>query len=105
MTNTTTNNEVHTATLLIQCQDKAGIVQAVSEFIFRYGANIITLDQYSTAYEGGEYFMRVEFALANLPKIFANFKESFEHTVAKRYNMQWQIHDNQIKAKVGTMLY
>ena len=51
-----------TATLLIKCQDQAGIVQAVSEFIFRYGGNIISLDQYSTAHEGGQYFMR-----SNLP--------------------------------------
>ncbi|MGO2884341.1 MAG: hypothetical protein ACTICE_03380, partial [Psychrobacter celer] len=40
---------IDTATLLIKCRDQAGIVQAVSEFIHRYGANIITLDQYSTA--------------------------------------------------------
>ena len=36
-----------TATLLIKCRDQAGIVQAVSEFIHRYGGNIITLDQYN----------------------------------------------------------
>ena len=34
-----------TATLLIKCRDQAGIVQAVSEFIQRYGGKIITLDQ------------------------------------------------------------
>ena len=44
---------IDTATLLIKCRDQAGIVQAVSEFIHRYGGNIITLDQYSTAHEGG----------------------------------------------------
>lgn len=54
-THSKTNTVTDTATLLIKCRDQAGIVQAVSEFIHRYGANIITLDQYSTAHEGGRY--------------------------------------------------
>ncbi len=95
---------ISTATLLIQCKDQAGIVQAVSEFFHRYGANIINLDQYSTAYEGGEYFMRLEFALADLHDIFDNLQQSFAHTVAKRYKMDWQLHDNAIKPKVGILV-
>ena len=88
--NTTIENPaIDTATLLIKCKDQAGIVQAVSEFIHRYGANIITLDQYSTAHEGGQYFMRLEFALAGLSEIIENFEASFSHTVAKRYEMEW----------------
>lgn len=93
-----------TATLLIKCRDQAGIVQAVSEFIHRYGGNIITLDQYSTAHEGGQYFMRLEFALAGLSEIIDNFEASFAHTVAKRHNMEWRLHDNAIKTKVGILV-
>ncbi|WP_019672548.1 formyltetrahydrofolate deformylase [Psychrobacter lutiphocae] len=97
-------NAFDTATLLIKCRDQAGIVQAVSEFIFRYGANIITLDQYSTAHEGGQYFMRLEFALSGLSDIMENFKASFDHTVAKRYEMEWRLHNNAIKTKVGILV-
>ncbi len=93
-----------TATLLIKCKDQAGIVQAVSEFIHRYGANIITLDQYSTAHEGGQYFMRLEFALAGLSDIIENFEASFAHTVAKRHNMDWRLHNNATKTKVGILV-
>lgn len=103
--NTTIENPaIDTATLLIKCKDQAGIVQAVSEFIHRYGANIITLDQYSTAHEGGQYFMRLEFALAGLSEIIENFEASFSHTVAKRYEMEWRLHDNAIKTKVGILV-
>ncbi|WP_227526624.1 formyltetrahydrofolate deformylase [Psychrobacter sp. 4Dc] len=93
-----------TATLLIKCKDQAGIVQAVSEFIHRYGANIITLDQYSTAHEGGQYFMRLEFALAGLSDIIDNFEASFAHTVAKRHNMDWRLHNNATKTRVGILV-
>lgn len=93
-----------TATLLIKCQDQAGIVQAVSGFIYQFGANIITLDQYSTAHEGGQYFMRLEFALTGLADIIDDFKASFAETVADRYGMQWQLHDNSVKYKVGILV-
>ena len=75
------NTSIDTATLLIKCKDQAGIVQAVSEFIHRYGANIITLDQYSTAHEGGQYFMRLEFALAGLSDIIENFLHQVSHVL------------------------
>ncbi|PNK60342.1 formyltetrahydrofolate deformylase [Psychrobacter sp. FDAARGOS_221] len=102
--NNANNPKIDTATLLIKCKDQAGIVQAVSEFIHRYGANIITLDQYSTAHEGGQYFMRLEFALAGLSDIIDNFQASFDHTVAKRYDMDWRLHNNAIKTKVGILV-
>lgn len=102
--NTPATDAIDTATLLIKCKDQAGIVQAVSEFIHRYGANIITLDQYSTAHEGGQYFMRLEFALAGLSEIIDNFEVSFGHTVAKRHNMDWRLHNNAIKTKVGILV-
>lgn len=98
------NPAIDTATLLIKCRDQAGIVQAVSEFIHRYGGNIITLDQYSTAHEGGQYFMRLEFALSGLSEIIDNFETSFGHTVAKRHNMTWRLHDNAIQTKVGILV-
>lgn len=97
-------NQLSTATLLIKCQDRAGIVQAVSEFLFRYGANIVTLDQYSTEPEGGQYFMRVEFAIKDLAHVFDNLKESFLHTVAKTYQMDWQLFDNAKRKKVGILV-
>ena len=88
--NTTIENPaIDTATLLIKCKDQAGIVQAVSEFIHRYGANIITLDQYSTAHEGGQYFMRLEFALAGLIVIALKNSHTAKENrrITYRYNL------------------
>ena len=98
------NLEANTATLLVQCQDQAGIVQAVSGFIYEYGANIITLDQYSTAHEGGQYFMRVEFALSDISVLIDKIKADFEQRVATKYHMDWQLHDNTVKYKVGILV-
>lgn len=101
---TSAQSEQPTATLLIQCQDQAGIVQAVSGFMYEFGANIITLDQYSTAHEGGKYFMRLEFALDGLSDVVSELRSRFEREVAQRYSMQWQLHDNSTKYKVGILV-
>ena len=56
------NND--TATLLINCPDQRGIVAAVSEFLYRHGANILHADQHQDA-ELKLFFMRVEWDLAD----------------------------------------
>ena len=80
-----------TARLLITCPDKAGIVSAVSNFLYNHGANITALDQYSTAPEGGTYFMRLEFQTPHLDLSKQVLAQTFAEAVAKRYNMTWQL--------------
>lgn len=84
-TNTTT------ARLLITCPDKEGIVSSVSSFLYNHGANITALDQYSTAPEGGTYFMRLEFQTPHLDLSRNVLAQTFEDAVARRYGMTWQL--------------
>ena len=99
--NTTTAN---TARLLITCEDKPGIVQAVSSFLYHQGANITALDQYTTEAQGGRYFMRVEFELEHLQSRKDTLIQTFAANVAERYNMQWRLaFVNELK-KVGILV-
>jgi formyltetrahydrofolate deformylase len=77
--------------LLISCPDRPGIVAAVSEFLFDWGANIVRSDQYSTDPEGGAFFMRVEFALARERR--AGLAERFGLAVAESFGMTWRMWD------------
>ena len=52
------------AILLIHCQDKPGIVVAITDFIHNNGGNILYLDQHVES-EKGVFFMRIEWDLAN----------------------------------------
>jgi len=52
--------------LLIRCPDRSGIVAAVTTFLANAGANIISLDQYSTERVGGKFFQRTVFHLPGL---------------------------------------
>ncbi|MBF7683722.1 formyltetrahydrofolate deformylase [Acinetobacter sp. B5B] len=99
--NTTTTN---TARLLITCEDKAGIVQAVSSFLYHQGANITALDQYATEAQGGRYFMRVEFELEHLQTRKESLVQTFEVNVAGRYQMQWRLASVSDLKKVGILV-
>ncbi|PVZ89548.1 formyltetrahydrofolate deformylase [Serratia sp. S1B] len=99
--NMTTAN---TARLLITCEDKPGIVQAVSSFLYHQGANITALDQYATEAQGGRYFMRVEFELDHLQSRRETLLQTFGSNVAQRYEMQWRLALVSDVKKVGILV-
>jgi formyltetrahydrofolate deformylase len=99
--NMTTAN---TARLLITCEDKPGIVQAVSSFLYHQGANITALDQYATEAQGGRYFMRVEFELDHLQSRRESLIQTFASNVAERYDMHWRLSLVSDIKKVGILV-
>ncbi|MCV7060903.1 ACT domain-containing protein, partial [Mycolicibacterium vaccae] len=52
--------------LLLRCPDRPGLIAAVSDFLAKAGANIISLDQHSTAPEDGTFLQRAIFHLPGL---------------------------------------
>jgi formyltetrahydrofolate deformylase len=50
------------AILRVRCQDRTGIIAALSDFVFRHGGNIIDLDQHSES-ESSRFFMRLVWAM------------------------------------------
>lgn len=76
--------------LLISCPDKKGIVAAVSDVLFKQGANILESNQYSTDSNGGTFFMRIEFECPDLAKNEQKLKEEFL-SIANKFKMKWDI--------------
>jgi formyltetrahydrofolate deformylase len=76
--------------LLVTCPDRPGIVAAVSRFLYEAGANIVRSDQYTSDPEGGTFFLRMEFALANGPAR-DGLAERFGLAVAQRFDMTWRL--------------
>lgn len=79
------------ARMLISCPDRAGIVAAVSQFLYEQGANIVQSDQYTMDPEGGMFFMRIEFDLQDLEQRLSTLQEDFTR-VADRFSMRWSIY-------------
>jgi formyltetrahydrofolate deformylase len=79
------------ARMLISCPDRAGIVAAVSQFLYEQGANIVQSDQYTMNPEGGMFFMRIEFDLKELEQRLPSLQEDFLR-VADRFSMRSSIY-------------
>ena len=79
----------NTATLLITCPDRRGIVAAVGEFLYRHDANILHADQHQDAL-GNLFLMRVEWDLSNFKLDHADFARQFA-PVSDRFQMRWRL--------------
>lgn len=76
------------ATLLISCPDRKGLVAAVTDFIARNDGNILHLDQHVDAAEN-VFFMRVEWDLDGFAIPRDEVKAAFA-PVAESFNMTWE---------------
>jgi formyltetrahydrofolate deformylase len=81
----------YTARLLIDCADQPGIVAAVSGFLFKEGANIVSSHQYSSDPIGGRFYLRTEFFLRGLVEDREGFSRRFDSEVGQGFAMEWRI--------------
>jgi formyltetrahydrofolate deformylase len=58
-------NSPKTATLLVSCPDRRGIVAALAQLLHGHGANILDSDQHTDS-EAGVFFQRIRFDLSDL---------------------------------------
>jgi formyltetrahydrofolate deformylase len=91
-----------TATLLVDCSDRKGIVAAVAEFLFRHNANIIHDDQHLDA-EAGLFFTRVEWDLADFDLPVDRFGAEFA-PIATRFGMRWRLARSATRPRIAILV-
>lgn len=91
--------EQKTATLLIHCPDRKGIVAQVSQFLYHHGANILHADLHQDAYRN-LFLMRVEWDLADFTIPRAEFSRAFK-PISEKFKMDWRIAYSEDKSKVA----
>ncbi len=79
----------NTATLLVTCPDRKGIVAAIADFLLRHNANILHADQHQDA-ENNLFLMRVEWDLEGSEINPENFSALFS-PIAEKFEMKWQL--------------
>ncbi|RQW21146.1 formyltetrahydrofolate deformylase [Bacillus sp. C1-1] len=84
------HHQENRAILLVTCQDKPGIVSAISTLLFHHHANIVQSDQYSTDPEHGRFFMRVEFEWEESKANFQSIQEALKQ-IAQEYAFTYKI--------------
>ncbi len=78
------------ATLLISCADRRGLVAAITDFISRHNGNILDLAQHVDAAEN-VFFMRVEWDLTGFTIERDQIAGAFA-AVAAPFAMHWELH-------------
>ena len=82
-----------TATLLASCDDRPGLVAALSQLLFALGLNILDADQHTDPV-AGKFFQRIRFDLADRKSegvIDEMILEGAIREVADRYEMEWEL--------------
>jgi formyltetrahydrofolate deformylase len=101
---TETPHDVDTGRLLVQCEDRPGIVAAVSRFLYLHGANIAQSDQYSTDPEGGTFFLRMVFHMRGLAAVGDELRTAFTEQVAHPFGMTWSLQDAARPKRVAVLV-
>jgi formyltetrahydrofolate deformylase len=92
----------NTATLLVECPDRKGIVAAIAGFILRYEGNILHADQHQ-APELGLFLCRVEWELEGFRMTLDKFPTLFA-PVAQEFTMRWKLALSSSRPRVAVMV-
>ncbi len=88
-----------TATLLVSCTDRTGLVAALSEFVFRNGGNILDADQHAEI-ETGLFFMRLRWELGGFKLSRAEI-EAAARDLARRFELTWELTYSDVRPRVA----
>jgi formyltetrahydrofolate deformylase len=88
-----------TATLLVSCGDRTGLVAALSEFVFEYGGNILDADQHAEV-ETGMFFMRLVWDLAAFKLARPQIQSALE-MLATRFDLAWELTYSDVRPRVA----
>ena len=97
------NLQAQSATLLIYCEDRSGIIAAVTDFIHAHEGNIIYLDQYVDS-EEKIFFMRIEWDLQNFVISRDKIETLFKEGLAKKYKMNYRLSFSDEKLRMAVFV-
>ena len=87
-------------TILINCSDQTGIINAVTGYIHKNQGNVVYLDQHVDK-EANVFFMRLESDFENEGFDIEEFNAGFQKELPDKYGMSWSIHQAVPKPKMA----
>jgi formyltetrahydrofolate deformylase len=78
-----------TATLLVSCPDRRGIVAALAQLLYGHGANILDADQH-TDVASAQFLQRIRFDLREIHTDRVALERAIRET-AERFAMRWRV--------------
>jgi formyltetrahydrofolate deformylase len=89
--------------LLVRCDDRPGLVAAVTGFLADAGANIVSLDQHSTRETGGTFMQRTIFHLPGLAAARGDLNREFAERVAEPFGIDFRLTEAAKPKRVALM--
>ncbi len=89
--------------LLLRCDDRPGLVAAITSFLADAGANIVSLDQHSTQQTGGVFMQRTIFHLPGLAAARAELEKQFTAQVAEPFGIDFRLTEAAKPKRVALM--
>jgi formyltetrahydrofolate deformylase len=91
-----------TATLLVSCRDRTGLVAALSDFVFRHNGNILDADQHAER-DTGHFFMRLRWDLSRFELDDETTRKAME-VLAKRFDLTWELTLDERRPRVAVFV-
>jgi formyltetrahydrofolate deformylase len=88
-----------TATLLVSCRDRTGLVAALSEFVFANDGNILDADQHAEV-ETGLFFMRLRWDLCGFKLDRGELSAAIE-TLGQRFGLAWEVTYSDVRPRLA----
>lgn len=89
--------------LVVQGEDRPGIVSKISTLLLDHGANIIDLDQYSSNPDGGSFTQRTVFRLPDLPTVKPKLMDDLGGLLDDELHMRWSLTEANKRKRVAIL--
>ena len=96
------SDQPRTGVLLLTCPDQPGIVAAVSDFLYRNGANILDADQHSDQHDG-IFFQRIEVDLSACPLADDEILPAMA-SISERFSMACELRMTDVVQRVAILV-
>lgn len=93
---------LQTATLLVCCPDRKGLVAALAQVLYGHGANILDADQHTDPV-AGQFFQRIKFDLSELHTDRRTLEAAIRE-VGERFSMSWRLADGRQRSKIAILV-
>ena len=91
-----------TATLLVSCRDRTGLVAALSDFVFRHNGNIVDADQHAE-HDSGHFFMRLRWELTGFTLDREGLRGAIDQ-LAQRFDLRWELTFSDVRPRVAVFV-
>lgn len=89
------------ASLIVQGEDRTGIVSAVAAVLARHRADIVSLDQYTDDPHGGAFFQRTVFSLDDLEAVLPHLERDLDEQVKRPYGLGYSLRDLSVPQRMA----